>query len=126
MKGKKTNNRQLMYLHQARKLPVTKAPKIHTPKTDYDRRQSKEAIEESLENGRPIQGARKIVVDGKTYFWLYKHSRVIIWSDDGHKHVYYDSEVTGMTPPDVERGKNKKWFSLTPFAVAKWINERKI
>lgn len=72
---------------------------------------------------KPAKGARKIVVDGKTYFWFYKRSKIVIWSDDGVKHVYSDSDMTGMTSDNIERGKWKGWFSITPSDVAKWIKK---
>lgn len=42
-----TKNQQARLV--GRKLPVTKAPKIQAPKTDYDRRDAKEDIQAQLD-----------------------------------------------------------------------------
>lgn len=76
---------------------------------------------------RPAKGARHIVVNNKDYYWLYRRSKIIIWADE-KKHVYSDSEVTGWSNDEIERGKWKRCFylSITPVRIAKWIREKGI
>lgn len=75
---------------------------------------------------KPMKGARRIVVNDKEYYWLYRGSTVIIWPDGGRKSVYSDSEVTGWPSDTIERGKRKGYFSLTPRDIAVWINKEGI
>lgn len=119
---KKFHDKQLEHLIP-RKLRVTKSNEFHKSERDSDRRENRLSMKEQLGDVRPVKGARKIVVNGKTYYWLYKRSKIIIWSDDGTKHVYSDSDVTGMTSDNIERGRWKKWFSIGPGDIAKWITE---
>ncbi len=74
---------------------------------------------------KPQRGARKIIVNGKEYYWLYRRSKVIIW-DGEKKHVYRDSEITGWSSDDIERGKWKRCFSIGPARIADWIKEKGI
>jgi hypothetical protein len=75
---------------------------------------------------KPMKGARKIVVNGASYWWLYRGSRVVIWDVDGKKHVYYDSEVTGWSNDAIERGVWKSYFSITPKQIEIWIKRESI
>jgi hypothetical protein len=73
---------------------------------------------------KPQKGARKITVNDKRYWWLVARGKIIIWSDT--KHVFDLSEFTGWSWSAIERGKWKRYFSITPKYVAEQIKERKL
>lgn len=75
---------------------------------------------------KPAKGARRIVVSGREYYWLYRGARVVIWANGGKKYVYTDSELSGWSNDSIERGKWKKYFSITPKDIADWISEKGI
>lgn len=79
-----------------------------------------------LEQKKPAKGARKIVVDNRNYYWLYKGSKIVIWDEKGKKHLYDDSDATGWSNDAIERGKWKKYFSITPSFIADFIRKEKI
>jgi len=73
-----------------------------------------------ITKGNRYKGTRKIIVNGQEYHWIYIKSKVIIWKDD-IKMIIGDHEITGLTPDEVERGKYKRWFSITPKTIVEWI-----
>lgn len=74
---------------------------------------------------RPMKTARRLIVKGKEYYWLYRRSKIIIWIDE-KKYIYSDSEVMGWSSDEIERGKWKRYLSITPAHIAKWIKEKVI
>lgn len=76
---------------------------------------------------KPMKGARKIIVDGVEYYWLYKGGpNVVIWCSNGNKVVSSESDVTGMENDVIERAKNKRYFTVTPRDIAEWIRKEGI
>lgn len=78
---------------------------------------------EMMYSEKPCKQARRIVVNDKEYWWAYIKSKLLIW-DNNVKTVISDTEFTGLTSDEIERGKCKKWFSITPSAIAEWIKEK--
>lgn len=67
-------------------------------------------------------GFRKLHV--RSEIWEYKIGKnaIQLFSPDGKKHVTSQSEVTGMSWDDLERGYWKGWFKgVTPSQVKTWI-----
>ena len=71
---------------------------------------------------QPHGKARKLVVGGAVWWWLYG-SRVCIWDPDGAKHTVPAWTIKGVTPDTLERGHWKRTSDgmLTPFEVADYI-----
>ncbi len=65
---------------------------------------------------KPIKAARRLTVKGREYYWLYRRSKIIIWIDK-KKHVYSDSEITGWTPDEIERGISGRGIFLSLLSV---------
>jgi hypothetical protein len=64
---------------------------------------------------------RKIVVDNCTYYWSYGDWVRIISYDRTYDRRVPISEVTGIPGPEIERGRWKKYFRLTPSMIASYI-----
>ena len=70
-----------------------------------------------------MKGLRKIVVNDKTYEWKLIRNFVIIICPDGQKFPVDLSTLTGWSNPEIERGMNKRYFSVTPRDVADFIKK---
>ena len=70
-----------------------------------------------------MKGFRKIVVNDKTYMWRLIRNFVVIICPDGEKFPVSLSVLTGWSSPDIERGMNKRYFSVTPKDVAEFIKK---
>ena len=65
---------------------------------------------------------RKIHLFGKVWaYYIGSGGSIIIWDPDNKKHVTDMSEVSGWSWTDIERGFWKRYFSITPGMVKKYI-----
>ena len=69
---------------------------------------------------------RKIVVDNRTYYWCYGDWVRIVSCDRTYDRRVPLSEVTGISGPEIERGRWKKNFSLIPSMVADYLRRRNV
>ena len=69
------------------------------------------------------QTRRQIVVNEEIYYWFYKGGTyVVIWNPKNKKCIAPDWEVAGFqNPDDGDRAKHKRYFSITPRDVEKYI-----
>lgn len=75
---------------------------------------------------KPMNGARRIIVNDKEYYWVYRKSMVLIWTEEGAKYVFSDNEVTGLDNDVIERGRAKRHFSITSREIAEWIHKEEL
>jgi len=75
---------------------------------------------------KPIKAARKIVVNGKEYYWFRGRRDIVIWTEEGKKYMASESAITGMDNNSIDRAKRKKYFSITPKQVAEWIKRKEV
>lgn len=65
---------------------------------------------------------RRIVVDSIVWRYHVGDTHVIaIRSDDKMRRMISFAELTGLTWDEVERGKHKRWLSITPELIANWL-----
>lgn len=71
---------------------------------------------------------RKIVVNDKKYKYRIGRQNVVIVEDinegEENKIVVSFSELTNMSPDDIERAKWKRYFSITPKDIANYIETK--
>ncbi len=73
---------------------------------------------------KSTKGFRKIVVNGKTWWWRYGHTVVAFTNEEPKETRKVDLRtLTGMTWTDIERGHWKRWFKLTPKDIATWLQK---
>jgi hypothetical protein len=71
-----------------------------------------------------MKGFRKIIVDGKLWWWKYIKSNVVAYLDETkEKRVIDLRTLTGLSWDQIERGHWKKYFSVTPKDIEKWLKE---
>jgi hypothetical protein len=64
---------------------------------------------------------RKIVVGGIEYTWIYGQHHIVIRRDGAVVAKTTDTEVSGWTNDEIDRGTYKGYFHLTPKHIADWI-----
>lgn len=64
---------------------------------------------------------RKIVIKGQTWQYTIGESAVRFVAPDGKAFHTDLTIVTGKSNDEIERGKHKKYFSVTPIDVAKYL-----
>ena len=70
------------------------------------------------------KGYRKISVGGTDYEYKVGRSHVDIRFPDGSRMTPTLAKLSGLTWDEVERGKWKRWFSVTPQQIREYIDGR--
>jgi hypothetical protein len=68
---------------------------------------------------------RKIVVDGEEYAYVVGQDNTRITFPDGRSRAVGHDVMTGLSWEQVDRGKRKRYFSVYPSEVAKYLKETK-
>lgn len=74
-----------------------------------------------------MKGFRKIVVNGKIWWWRIGRTNVAARLDGTNiKKVISLCDLTGISWEEIERSKHHHYFSVTPADVAKWLKTIKL
>jgi len=68
-----------------------------------------------------MKGYRRINVQGKLYQWKVGRGSVSVISEEGSKMHTSISKLMGLTEYEVEKGKWKRWLSITPADIKDYI-----
>ncbi|MFH0779785.1 MAG: hypothetical protein V1928_02895 [Parcubacteria group bacterium] len=80
-----------------------------------------------ITGGACMKGFRKIIVNGKLWWWKIGKTYVTARLDGTNiKKVINLCDLTGISWEEIERSKNRHYFSVTPKQIETWLKGVKI